>query len=96
MTIAKTNDFTSDIILGEKYLDEQTGIEGTATSIHFYQHACERVGLEFLKNDGELQEITFDAPRLTLKSTGVQATSEKTGGPSRPGEKRFDSSALGR
>jgi len=80
--------FQTDIKLGDRYSDDQTGIEGVATSIHFYQHACERVTLEFLKNDGELQEVTFDAPRLRSLSTGILAKVTKTGGPARAGETR--------
>lgn len=80
--------FKTDIRLGEKYLDEQTGIEGIATSIHFYQHACERVSLEMVKRDGELVEYVFDSPRLTSVATGVKATTTKTGGPARVGESR--------
>ena len=80
--------FETDITLGERYRDDQTGIEGVATSIHFYQHACERVTLEFLKADGELQEVTFDAPRLRSIKTGVVAQVTKTGGPARAGERR--------
>jgi hypothetical protein len=45
--------FETDIDLGEKYLDPQTGIQGTATSIHFYQYACERVTLEVVLHKGE-------------------------------------------
>lgn len=79
--MAKTK-YTTDIKLGETYCDPQTGIRGVATSIHFYQYACERVTLEFLKGDGELQENTFDAPRLeNVKTPGVRATTERTGGP---------------
>ena len=82
------NTFKTDIRLGERYRDEQTGIEGVATSAHFYQHACERITLEFLKNDGELQEVTFDAPRLTSVRTGIKAVTTRTGGPARAGEAR--------
>lgn len=80
--------YGSDIKLGEKYVDRQTGIEGVATAMHFYQHGCERATLEFVKSDGELQEITFDAPRLTSLVTGVTARTTRTGGPARAGEKR--------
>lgn len=80
--------YRSDVKLGEKYIDQQTGITGVATGIHFYQHACERVTLEFVKSDGELQEITFDSPRLTSVATGVTATTTRTGGPARAGETR--------
>lgn len=58
-----TEKYRSDIKLGEKYRDVQTGLTGTATSVHFYQHACERVSIEGLKADGELVEYAFDAPR---------------------------------
>lgn len=73
--------YKSDIILGERYRDPQTGIEGVATSAHFYQYACERIVLEFVKPDGELQENTFDAPRLESVKTGKRAEVTKTGGP---------------
>lgn len=80
--------YKTDIKLGEKYRDDQTGIEGIATSIHFYQHACERVTLEFVKRDGELVELSFDSPRLTSVRTGVTAVTARTGGPVRAGESR--------
>lgn len=80
--------FKSDITLGERYLDAQTGIEGVATSIHFYQHACERVTIEVVKTDGELMELSFDAPRLTSVRTGKTAQTTRTGGPARAGERR--------
>lgn len=81
--------FKSDIILGDKYRDEQTGYEGVATSIHFFQHACERVCIEsYNAATQEIREIVFDAPRLTHVKTGKTATVEKSGGPARAGETR--------
>lgn len=80
--------YASDIKLGDRYRDEQTGIEGVATAIHFYQHACERVTLEMVKPDGELQELTFDSPRLVSLVTKKKATTTRTGGPARAGESR--------
>lgn len=87
------SDFASDIVLGETYLDEQTGVEGVATSITFFQHACERVCLELLLPDRQLKEYVFDAPRLTHVASGRQASSTRTGGDdhsssSRPGAQR--------
>ena len=73
--------FKSDVELGKSYLDPQTGIKGVATSVHFYQYACERVVLEYVKPDGELQEVTFDAPRLEEFDTGKRLTTDRTGGP---------------
>lgn len=74
--------YHTDIVLGERYRDEQTGIEGTAVGLHFYQFGCERVSLESV-NKGEIKEYGFDAPRLTRVSTGVTAKTDKTGGPAR-------------
>jgi hypothetical protein len=73
--------YETDIRLGERYRDDQTGIEGVATSVHFYQHGCERVTVELVMRDGELKEYTFDAPRLTHIATGVTAVTTRTGGP---------------
>lgn len=84
----KGNAFPSDIVLGEEYHDKQSGVIGIATSIHFYQHACERVTLELRKSDGDLLELTFDAPRLTNTKTQQTATTTKTGGPERASGQR--------
>ena len=80
--------YKSDIKLGEKYRDNQTGVEGIATAVYFYQYACERVVIEYLKPDRELAELVFDAPRLTHITSGVTASSTKTGGPGRATETR--------
>lgn len=80
--------YDSDVVVGERYRDEQTGLEGVATAVHFYQYACERATVEHLNNDGEVTETTFDAPRLVSLATGVRATTERTGGPARAGETR--------
>ena len=74
--------YASDITLGEKYRDDQTGVEGVAAAIHFFQHGCERVTLELLVK-GELKEYTFDSPRLRHIATGRLATTTRTGGPER-------------
>lgn len=73
--------YDTDIVLGEKYRDEQTGIEGVATAITFHQYACERVVIEFVHPQKGLEELAFDAPRLTHLESGRRATTEKTGGP---------------
>lgn len=77
--------YLSDIKLGEKYIDEQTGFEGIATSITFYQHACERTALETF--DAERREVkveVFDSPRLTHVATRAKAASPRPGGPLPP------------
>ena len=79
--------YTSDIVLGEKYVDKQTGYEGVATAMYFYQHACERVCVEaYDSKTKKVIESVFDAPRLTHVATGKKATTAKTGGPARAGE----------
>lgn len=85
----KPEKYGSDIRLGEKYREPRTGIEGTATSLHFYEHACERVTLEYLDNDRNIAEVTFDAPRVRLVAKpDVPVTTARTGGPARAGEAR--------
>jgi hypothetical protein len=74
--------YKTDIKLGERYLDKQTGIAGVATAISFFQHACERVTIELIAKE-ELKEYSFDSPRLTHVETGATATSTRTGGPER-------------
>lgn len=82
--------YKSDIVLGERYQDKQTGFEGIATGLHFYQHACERVTLEALNiKSGELLELNFDAPRLVAVAKPDEAVrQQQTGGPARTGETR--------
>jgi hypothetical protein len=74
--------FKTDIELGKRYRDTQTGIEGVAVSIHFYQHACERVVLEYVEGN-KVEEVSFDVPRLQSVETGKVAKTNKTGGPAR-------------
>lgn len=79
--------YQSDIELGKRYLDKQTGIEGVATAVAFYQFACERVTIETVVA-GKIEEYTFDAPRLTNMETSETARATRTGGdrpsPTRP------------
>jgi hypothetical protein len=74
--------YESDIVLGEKYREKRTGLEGTATSIHFYENACERVVLMYL-HDGDIKEASFDAVEVISAATGKVATSSRPGGPAR-------------
>lgn len=74
--------YKSDVVLGEKYRDTQTGYEGIAIVAAFFQHGCERITLESYDAERkEIKEMSFDAPRLQSVKTGRQATSERTGGP---------------
>lgn len=81
--------YSSDINLGEEYLDKQSGFKGIATAIYFYQFGCERVNLEvFDKKSSEVKSIAFDAPRLTSTKTGITAKVTRTGGPGNGHETR--------
>lgn len=86
--------YETDIRLGEKYRDEQTGIEGHATCVAFYQHGCERVTLEVVAK-GKITSYGFDAPRLKSLVTGEQATTPRTGGPGDPLPDRRDVAGRG-
>lgn len=76
--------YGSDIELGKRYKDPQTGIEGTATAVTFYQYACERVNLEVVIRD-KIEEYAFDAPRLeSVIPPKERARAQRTGGPGDP------------
>lgn len=79
----RTKNYDSDIILGERYRDTQTKIEGIAIATCFFQHGCERVTLELLNHEGEIREYVFDAPRLMHVDTEKVARKTDTGGPSK-------------
>lgn len=74
--------YETDIVLGRRYRDEQTGIWGVATAVTFFQYACERVQLEVVVQ-GKIEEYGFDAPRLTDVETRETAQTERVGGPGR-------------
>lgn len=72
--------YKTDTRLGDRYRDPLTGVEGTATAVTFYLHACERITLEFAK-DGEIKYESFDAPRLIHEPTQTSPATTRTGGP---------------
>lgn len=80
--------YISDLVLGEKYRDNTTGVEGVLICVHFYEHACERGTLRYLDRDHNVQEVTFDAPELVSVRTGERAMVSKPGGPARNEGKR--------
>lgn len=77
--------YESEIQLGGKYRDEQTGFEGVAIYLTFHQHSCERAAIEGKAEGGDIKAYEFDAVRLTLveppkakykkPSNGASATS---------------------
>ncbi|HUR24020.1 MAG TPA: hypothetical protein VMZ73_09140 [Acidimicrobiales bacterium] len=78
-----SQNYRSDLKLGQKYRDETTGVIGHLVSIHFYEHACERGTLRYVDGDQNVQEMSFDAPELVHVDTNVRAVVSKTGGPRR-------------
>lgn len=79
--------YTTDIELGKRYVDPQTGIEGVATSVTFFQYACERVAIEAVIRD-KIEEYVFDAPRLESVETRERARGTRPGGPGAPAAQR--------
>ena len=80
-TSSMKSTFSTDVVLGQKYRDKHTGFEGHAISVHFYEHACERVALKGLNGQGEIVEYFFDALELEDVETRETPKAEKTGGP---------------
>jgi hypothetical protein len=78
-----TQNYRSDLHLGEKYRDQATGVEGALTAIHFYEHACERGTLRYVNGQKDVIEATFDAPELVHVATDKPAHSTRPGGPNR-------------
>lgn len=56
-----------EVLLGAVYHDEQTGVIGVAVAATYFQFGCARVTLEWIKPDGNIEELTFDRPRLTFQ-----------------------------
>lgn len=78
--------YASDVVLGDQYRDSQTGFEGVATAIYFYQYGCERVQVEaFDKKTQDIRSLAFDAPRLIHVKTGKAPKVTRTGGPGNGG-----------
>lgn len=63
--------YESDIELGAKYRDKQTGYEGIAVFIEFHQYRCEQVALERFDNN-EVKAYMFDAERLEQIAPAVK------------------------
>lgn len=83
--MSKKVSYESDLSLGERVRDTQTGYEGVVTSITFFQYACERVCVEDYDTERKaVRTEVFDAPRLVKVSTGERARVVKTGGPGAP------------
>lgn len=74
--------YRSDVMLGEKYREKNTGLEGTAVAVAFFEHACERVTLRYL-HDGDVKEAHFDAPELETVDTAETPVKQRSGGPAR-------------
>jgi hypothetical protein len=86
--------YQSDVKLGQVYRDEQTGLEGVATAIYFYQFGCERVTIEHYDPLKQvINSTTLDAPRLADVKTGKRAKVERTGGPGNGLEARTEPAA---
>lgn len=72
--------YESDIVLGGKYRDRQTGFEGVAVVISFHQHSCERVVVEGKAEGGDIKAFEFDAVRLASLDDKTPAYEKPTTG----------------
>lgn len=75
-------EYSSELILGDMYMDVYTGHEGVVTTLRFSLTSCEQGGFEFVDSKtGEVKTTFFDAPRLEHVATGTTPKAEQTGGP---------------
>lgn len=79
--------YPSNIVLGREYKHKRSEASGHAIAVSFFENACERVTLEWFEKNTltgkKMHSESFDAVDLVDVETGVQAQSEKTGGPER-------------
>jgi hypothetical protein len=68
------------VLLGDKYRDNISGFEGTATARSEFLFGCVRVCLEGGK-DGELKTEWFDEQRLVRLDGSVPVPTATSGGP---------------
>lgn len=83
--MAKFKGYESGVELGKWYKDKETGIEGRAVVVSFFEFACERVVLEYTK-EGEIKEVGFDVPRVVqvdAPEKDLMPAGVKPGGPAR-------------
>jgi hypothetical protein len=83
-----SENYRSDLKLGEKYRDRTTDLVGTLVAIHFYEHACERGTLRYVNGQQDVAEASFDAPELVHIDTDAPARAAKPGGPARADGRR--------
>ena len=65
--------------LGSKYTDTLHGTTGVATAITSYLTGCDRVCLEWTKDDGEVDSVWLDVTRL--EGVTLPKKDQKPGGP---------------
>jgi hypothetical protein len=68
------------IEFGKQYRDKPSGIVGRATAFYQYEHGCEHVVLEYVK-EGEIKSITVEVPRVEAVAGPPVGKVEKPGGP---------------
>ncbi len=72
----------TSIVLGKKYRDPITGVEGVATAVTLWMHGCARLCIEFghANKDGlvESKEFWMDTDRAELVEKAPQVASVPT------------------
>lgn len=71
------------VVLGEKYTDSITGINGIAISSTTYLYGCIIIGLSQVDKDGKEFTAYFDEPRLSPVDVDVPPVESlaRSGGP---------------
>lgn len=65
--LTKRNNMSkTKIELGKRYRDKIHGLTGVAAVLSAYLTGCDRVGLEYLNNDGEVKTHYIDVSRVEL------------------------------
>jgi hypothetical protein len=72
----------TDVVLGRKYTDKITGLEGVADAITFYRNACARVSLVYVR-EGKVEMHVADEVDLVDVEFEQPAQSKLPGGPAR-------------
>jgi hypothetical protein len=63
-------EYVTSVVLGEEYEYKPLNIKGIANGVSFFQHGCDRVGLEY-NNSGSIEFIGVDALSLEPKDNST-------------------------
>jgi hypothetical protein len=76
--------FETSIEFGERYRDKNSGYEGVATALYFYEFGCARVSLVSMDDKGDVKDLSFDEQSLVKVGTGKPVEAFAKVGGARP------------